>query len=67
MEYTASYSIYTLSTVYRTDLLHTRPSTTQVTTAPLPSVNPALFMAPGGAKFKSFLAGLTNHVLRYRA
>ena len=31
-------------------------------TAPLPQVNPALFMSPGGHKFKAFLSNLANQV-----
>ena len=31
-------------------------------TAPLPQVNPALFMSPGGHKFKAFLSNLATQV-----
>jgi len=35
-------------------------------TAPLPQVNPALFMSPGGHKFKAFLSNLATQVVRFK-
>ena len=33
-----------------------------IITAPLPQINPALFMSPGGPKFKTFLSNLSSQV-----
>ena len=35
----------------------------KIITAPLPQVNPALFMSPGGVKFKTFLSNLASQVI----
>jgi len=37
-----------------------------IITAPLPQVNPALFMSPGGPKFKTFLSNLASQVVRLK-
>jgi len=37
-----------------------------IITAPLPQINPALFMSPGGPKFKTFLSNLSSQVVRLK-